>query len=220
MSQFPIVNSGSRCYIKISGENVAHALNFQFAIQKNVQLVHVLGEYGPVANLDLLYQGVQGSLQLFKLIDEDSLKSIVADSASRPNDNFDPPALDKNTIGEFLNYAQSKNTTKGRTGSPLEFSREILNQFNPAYILLSCTFNIDIYFMYQQFAENAYTQIQTSRANPSVEQKITHVAPMRIVDCRFVNRSLNVDFGQLCTQQLQFQGRLMKQTYSGEELTS
>lgn len=188
MANKPITfTSGSLVKIKVDGVVVAYAVSVGYQISKQIIKPPILGEYGIPSMATALYNPVRGQLRVYQLAPKaarDSRKAIAnankelrADSTATVTDNTSTPLLkidDDNDSGL------------------IGLNENLRNSFDPAKVILSSTFDLEIV-----------------RAYPSEDQTVVYNLMTLIKDCRFETRSVNVPLGNVVNKTLSFSGTLV-----------
>ena len=170
-SKMPTLLSAPRVYIKINSTIVAYAIGINVSIDVDVRPVPALGLFAPAAYEPVMYGVVTGNMQIVKLVNKNTLdnfgKSIVTGGtkldgdktvsnkttngglygSSQSNGNFQNDGGDQFAANQFksANAITDDNSLLNlldSNGNPISFN------LDPNNILLSSTFDLDIYINY------------------------------------------------------------------------
>ena len=180
----PIFMSGSRLKIKMDGIIIAHAVGFDINVQKVCRHNHTMGEFGVVSVQTLLFSGVTGSLQILQLnpsllaaADVNALKEYRPD-----NTGF--------TVGRNVITTNATTEDKVINNSLKAANTNFKNMFDPAKILLTTTFDIEVWQNYPN-------------------EGMTGTIPIKQIDivrCRLTGQRLGLALAQLTQVTFGFEG--------------
>ena len=197
--QTPFFMSGPRLLIKVDGQKVAYAVGLDLRVSRNVQIVNTLGSFASVALQATMYNGVSGSMQIVRLADADS-RSKLRTSAGRAadTDSTQPvPAL-SGIKGNVPDPA-------GTSNSLITATNNLKKHLDPASVLASSTFDIEVWQLYPTVAAEAANGIKVGELN----NEGVLVKHFTIQNCRLNSRSASISAGQLLTESFSFTGTLL-----------
>lgn len=189
MSNIPaIFMSGPRLKLKIDGVVVAHAVGFDISVRKTARHHHTLGEFGPVSIGTLLFNGVDGSLQIQQLNPFLANKVISTDTLKdqRPDSTTQVAGSTSNTHIATPDQLKVNNSLKNANDN-------LRNMFDPAKILLTSTFTIEVWQTY-----------------PDGNGTICEVLQMTIEKARLNGHRMGLSLAQLTTVSFGFEGAYIK----------
>lgn len=195
-TQLPFFMSGPRMVIKMDGKVLAFAIGLDITVSRNIQTVYQFGQVGPIANQATLYNGVTGSMQIVKLIDS----AVVTDKESvaaltqgvgaiKPTGNVSLP-ITVNAASGTSNSTTANSTT---ANSALSISSNMQKQLDPEQVLLSSTFDIEVW--------QSYPTSTTSTTQKAVKH-------FTIQNCRLNSRGTTISPGSLTSESVGFVGTL------------
>ena len=207
--QLPFFMSGPRMVIKADGKILAFAVGLDINVSRNVQSIYQFGQVGPVALQATLYNGVTGNMQIIKLADVDARK---AKSAGLANANYQGSVKPTGAVGVGTTpngqsgNTQSLNTaiqaTENVDNSMLNYSTNMQKQLDPEQVLLSHTFDIEVW---QTYPATVDASVQT-RPNASGYKTVKHFT---ISNCRLNSRGTSISPGSLTSEAVSFVGTLL-----------
>jgi len=181
--------SGALVHIKIGDQILAYAVSVNFSVSKQVIGPPILGEYGVPSLTTTMYNPVSGSIRVLKLAPHDVLRA--REEASKAN--IEAKA---DTGGGIKAQASTPMSLQNNSdsNSAIGMSENTINMYDPAKVILSTTFDLDIYRAYP---------------SPADPQGVVYQLKTQIVDCRFDSRSVNVPLGQIVNETVSFTGTLL-----------
>lgn len=144
MSKIQSFLNGTDVVVQIGDMPVMFCQMINFSDNIQNQMVHGMGDYGPMALEPLLYTGIQGGLRVMRY--SDAVLSLA---------NQNKPVGTSNNINQSLKQLSTD-------GNSLAFTSE----FSPAMFLLSATFDIVIYAKTQANTENTKLGNNLAGAEP------------------------------------------------------
>lgn len=200
-AQTPFFMSGPRLLLKIDGVKVAYAVGLDLRVSRNVQIVNTLGSFASVAIQATMYNGVSGSMQIVRLIDSESRTSQETNATAAGKQNATPALL---SLPEPALTGISGNTTGGAgTANSLVTATENLKKhLDPASVLASSTFDIEVWQMYPTTDTVAGTDSKLNNQGVLVKH-------FTVQNCRLNSRSASISAGQLLTESFSFTGTLL-----------
>lgn len=217
MSQRPLFTSAPRLKLRIGSQTIGYAIGFNVNVSVGVEPIYVIGEYGPVALEPTMYNIVTGAIQIVRLRSKEALTSSIA--AAGP--------------GAVASSASQFKTTEV-SGQPGQTVNSVLNQQNlfrmldPAQVLLTKTFDIDVYIRVPVISQNTAMEngqnitptdfkidLQSNKESNGILEEFNL---MQIKDCRITSRNTNITMGTLVNEPVTFQGLLLLDN-SGAEST-
>jgi hypothetical protein len=192
----PTFATAPRMAIKISGQNLAMAVGFNFNLSVDVQPVYVIGELRPIALEPTMYGIVTGTLQIMKISTakgrQSRIKNSVKDNFSEGETNASKAIASEGNGTSSLVYNLAANTEISENDNTQLSLSELLAHFTPEKILQSKTFDIDVYTK----DYNPTTGLTTDQLFVSVK------------NCRFTSRNVNIAMGSITNTPLNFMGLL------------
>jgi hypothetical protein len=183
----PIFMAGPRLKLVLDGKQIAHCMGMNVSVRKRAMHIHTCGEYGPVGVQTLSFDGVSGSfqIQLLNPYLTQKLNSASAIASIRP-DSTTPSAATSNPCMAIDDDLRVDN-------SPKNASANIQAMFDPSKLLLTNTFEIEVWQLY-----------------PDGKGGITDVCQMTITKVRLDASSTNITLGNLTQQTFSFTGAYVK----------
>lgn len=203
MAQTPFFMSGPRLLLKIDGVKVAYAVGLDLRVSRNVQIVNTLGSFASVAIQATMYNGVSGSMQIVRLLDKDSRSSLVTAANAAGKQKLDPALSatpEKALTGLDSSLVDSQSAT---SNSVVAATENLKKHLNPASVLASSTFDIEVWQMYPT------TDTVEAGKEPSLNNKGVLVKHFTVQNCRLNSRSASISAGQLLTESFSFTGTLL-----------
>lgn len=218
----PLFTTAPRIKLKIGGVNIAYAIGLNINVSVNIQPVSIIGKFGPVSLEPTLYNTVTGTMQIIRLVSKESLQNqLTAAAAVNAANSFNNQATASidNNGNEVIAESQilPSSATEGFTGdsnSPLS-QQSLHRHMSPKTVLLSRTFDFDLYMKVPNSANNAVQDLMGTQ-NPTGDDLTnipstdlyTEVPWMRIEKVRISSRNTNIALGQLVNEPVSFQGLL------------
>jgi len=177
----PFLN-GSQVVIKVGNQDVALAQSINFSESIPAQLIHALGDYEPLLNEPMLHNGVSGQIRIISYSDY-----VISDSKAIPEGT---------RLGQ---WEGSKNVIKK---SDTADGNSLITKcsFTPELLLLSSTFDIDIYVRTGSTAELKKVYViedcLVSGANFSLQAGSPMQAVYSYLGCRIVEVGVDLATGQ------------------------
>jgi hypothetical protein len=179
MSIAPSFATAPRLRIKAGDSIIAYAVGMDIRFSVQIAPVTVIGELAPVALEPLMIGPVSGTMQIVRLGSSEATNLKLTNGGVATVDGSNP----SNSI---LNQGN------------------LFKQLDPAQILLTSTFDIEVYLWQQRDVNGAAPTKDTINAG-----KLVDVAWLKIQDCRLTGRSTNISMGQIVNEPVNFQGLLM-----------
>lgn len=200
-AQTPFFMSGPRLLLKIDGVKVAYAVGLDLRVSRNVQIVNTLGSFASVAIQATMYNGVSGSMQIVRLIDLAS-RNIQKTNATTAGKQKTDPEL--SSLPEPALTGISGNTTggAGTSNSLITATENLKKHLDPASVLASSTFDIEVWQMYP-------TTDTVANTDPKLNNQGVLVKHFTVQNCRLNSRSASISAGQLLTESFSFTGTLL-----------
>lgn len=193
-AQTPFFMSGPRLLLKIDGVKVAYAVGLDLRVSRNVQIVNTLGSFASVALQATMYNGVSGSMQIVRLLDTKSRTALETAA----------PGKKATTDNELIGLENAiNNPTDATTNSLISATDNLAKHLNPASVLASSTFDIEVWQMYPT------TDTVVAGKEPSLNNKGVLVKHFTVQNCRLNSRSASISTGQLLTESFSFTGTLL-----------
>lgn len=142
-----LFSSAPRMVIRIGNEPVAFAVGLSCSVDVQQQPVQVIGAYNTIAYEPVAYGGVAGELQIMPLVPRESRTTRLQNAQALANQSV---TVDK-TQDRFADtvYGTGTSQTTSEPGSGTPMAREGLwLHLDPSRVLLSSSFDIDIYMVY------------------------------------------------------------------------
>lgn len=197
-NQTPFFMSGPRLLIKVDGQKVAYAVGLDLRVSRNVQIVNTLGSFASVALQATMYNGVSGSMQIVRLADTDSRTKLRTAAGRAEADSTQPvPAL-SGISGNVEGGA-------GTSNSLVTATNNLKKHLDPASVLASSTFDIEVWQLYPTVATTAANGLKVGELN----NEGVLVKHFTIKNCRLNSRSASISAGQLLTESFSFTGTLL-----------
>jgi hypothetical protein len=225
--QTPFFMSGPRLLIKIDGIKVAYAVGLDLRVSRNVQVVNTLGSFASVAIQATMYNGVSGSMQIVRLMDKESRSTYggnFVDSEKKALTGAALTAAKSDTLakaspaGSLSGIASDKitNNSDSDTNTIVGATQTLQRQLDPASVLASSTFDIEVWQLYPTTDTVAATPTTdtvaatpTTAASEKLNNKGKLVKHFTIQNCRLNSRSASISAGQLLTESFSFTGTLL-----------
>lgn len=196
MAGKPVVfNSGALIKIKVDGVTLAYALSMSYSISKQIIAPPIMGEYGIPSLATVRYNPVNGSLRIIKTAPQQSLDERVNGA------NATKGASSSDSDAQVASSTPLLNLENGEAPSAVGLTENTINSFDPAKVILSSTFDIEIV-----------------RAYPSPDGAVVYNLMTTIKDCRFTTRGANIPLGQLVNETMGYTGILVV-NYSPDNAT-
>jgi hypothetical protein len=200
-AQTPFFMSGPRLLLKIDNVKVAYAVGLDLRVSRNVQIVNTLGSFASVAIQATMYNGVSGSMQIVRLLDSESrtAQETNAAAAGKQNTNSSLSSLPESALTGI-----SGNTTggAGTANSLITATENLKKHLDPASVLASSTFDIEVWQMYPTTNTVAGTDSKLNNQGVLVKH-------FTVQNCRLNSRSASISAGQLLTESFSFTGTLL-----------
>lgn len=192
--QIPFFMSGPRLVIRADGRVLAFAVGLDITVSRNVQTVYQFGQVSPVANQVTLYNGVTGSMQIIKLADVDARASKEAALPANTNGNGSVAASGNIAVPD-INGAEGNHFIPKQNieSSVLNYTSNLQKQLDPELVLLSSTFDIEVYQTYP---------------NPDQDNKYLVKKHFTIKNVRLNSRGTTIAPGSLTSESVGFVGTL------------
>lgn len=198
--QTPFFMSGPRLLIKIDGQKVAYAVGLDLRVSRNVQVVNTLGSFASVALQATMYNGVSGSMQIVRLADSKSRTALR--TAAKRTEKADEGATEP--VPALSGIKEGVTGGAGTTNSVITATENLKNHLDPASVLASSTFDIEVWQL--------YPTTETKGADGKVAKLNNQgvlVKHFTIQNCRLNSRSASISAGQLLTESFSFTGTLL-----------
>lgn len=192
-AQTPFFMSGPRLLLKIDGTKIAYAVGLDLRVSRNVQIVNTLGSFASVALQATMYNGVSGSMQIVRLLDTTS-RTALETAAPGKKATTDNELIGLKTV--------SNNPTDATTNSLISATKNLAKHLDPASVLASSTFDIEVWQMYP-------TEDTTKSAGERLNNEGVLVKHFTVQNCRLNSRSASISAGQLLTESFSFTGTLL-----------
>lgn len=200
-AQTPFFMSGPRLLLKIDGVKVAYAVGLDLRVSRNVQIVNTLGSFASVAIQATMYNGVSGSMQIVRLIDSESRTTQETNAAAAGKQN-PTPALSSLPEPALTGISGNTPDGAGTANSLITATENLKKHLDPASVLASSTFDIEVWQMYP-------TTDTVAGKDPSLNNKGVLVKHFTVQNCRLNSRSASISAGQLLTESFSFTGTLL-----------
>lgn len=192
MSKRPVTfTSGALIKILIDGETLAYAQGISFSVSKQIAAPTVLGEYGIPSLTSVLYNPVRGQMRIIKLAPKRVLDLRQEVSQTNAENRYD--SVTEANVNTSTPHLQLSSDTQSSMIGTNENTR---NSFDPAKVILSTTFDVEICQAYP--SENPETG------------DVVYNTLTRVKNCRFDSRSMSVALGQLVQENVGFTGTLVQ----------
>jgi len=195
MAKRPVTfTSGALIKILIDGEVLAYAQGISYSVSKQIAAPTVLGEYGIPSLTSVLYNPVRGQMRIIKLAPKKVL-DLRKETAQANSDNRYDGTTETSVNTSTPHQQLSSDTQRSGIGT----NENTRNSFDPAKVILSTTFDVEICQAYP--SENPETG------------DVVYNCITKVENCRFDSRSTSVALGQLVQENVGFTGTLV-QTFS------
>lgn len=202
-AQTPFFMSGPRLLLKIDGVKVAYAVGLDLRVSRNVQIVNTLGSFASVAIQATMYNGVSGSMQIVRLLDSDS-RTKLKDAATAAGKQNGAPALSATPEPALTGIKTSVTDSDSASSNSLIAATENLKKhLDPASVLASSTFDIEVWQMYP-----TVETVDATKKGQLNNQGVL-VKHFTVQNCRLNSRSASISAGQLLTESFSFTGTLL-----------
>jgi len=212
--QTPFFMSGPRLLIKVDGVKVAYAVGLDLRVSRNVQVVNTLGSFASVAIQATMYNGVSGSMQIVRLMDKESRSSYGGNFVNSEGGALTGEALEnaKNDTLAKATPAGSLSGIPGTTGNEsvsdtntiVAATEKLKRHLDPASVLASSTFDIEVWQLYP-----TVDVVDDTKLQPTLNNNGVLVKHFTIQNCRLNSRSASISAGQLLTESFSFTGTLL-----------
>jgi len=191
----PVFVSAPQIKLVLDGVSVAYAIGISLSVNIDVQSVYAFGNYGPIAVDPLQYGVVSGTLQIVKLANTDVNGDQNAPDKSASILNARKVASDTlHANDKIFNEAGTVLTPAGgTTGGNSPLFGKLLKHLNPAQVLLSETFDMQIKLFHGNAAQNSKTEISL----------------LTVKNCRISGANMNLSMGSIVNEPVSFQGLLL-----------
>ena len=193
-AQTPFFMSGPRLLLKIDGVKVAYAVGLDLRVSRNVQIVNTLGSFASVSLQATMYNGVSGSMQIVRLLDVKSRTALEASAGAGKTSSTDNELIGLKAV--------SNNPTEATTNSLVAATANLKKHLDPASVLASSTFDIEVWQMYP-------TTDTKKAAGEQLNNEGYLVKHFTVQNCRLNSRSASISAGQLLTESFSFTGTLL-----------
>lgn len=200
-AQTPFFMSGPRLLLKIDGVKVAYAVGLDLRVSRNVQIVNTLGSFASVAIQATMYNGVSGSMQIVRLLDSDSRIKMV-DAAKLGKDPARVDGLKSEPDPALTGISGAVTGGAGTANSLVTATENLKKHLDPASVLASSTFDIEVWQMYP-------TTDTVADKSASLNNQGVLVKHFTVQNCRLNSRSASISAGQLLTESFSFTGTLL-----------
>jgi hypothetical protein len=200
-AQTPFFMSGPRLLLKIDGVKVAYAVGLDLRVSRNVQIVNTLGSFASVAIQATMYNGVSGSMQIVRLLDSDSRTKIV-EAATAGKDPARKDGLKSEPDPALTGISGATTGGVGTANSLVTATENLKKHLDPASVLASSTFDIEVWQMYP-------TTDTVAGKSASLNNQGVLVKHFTVQNCRLNSRSASISAGQLLTESFSFTGTLL-----------
>jgi hypothetical protein len=148
-----------------------------------------------------MYNGVSGSMQIVRLLDSASRTSLNTNaSATKAADKKTLQSLPDPALTGLKNPATVE--TVGTSNSTISATENLKRHLDPASVLASSTFDIEVWQMYPS---NSAVASKTG----SLNNEGVLVKHFTVQNCRLNSRSASISAGQLLTESFSFTGTLL-----------
>lgn len=172
--------------IKLDGQLIAYAVSMGYSISKQIQAPQILGEYAAPSLISTFYNPVRGQLRILKLAPKASRDKKVALANANPGLRADSrTGVTDNTSTPLTQIPDDID------GGILATSENLTNSFDPAKVILSSTFDIEIV-----------------RAYPSQDSTVIYNTLTTINDCRLETRNVQISMAQVVNESFSFVGTI------------
>jgi hypothetical protein len=208
MSIRPLFTSAPRLKLRIGSETIGYAIGFNVNVSVGVEPVYVIGEYGPVALEPTMYNVVTGAIQIVRLRSSESLTAALA--ASGAGALVSTAAAGKVAV---------KDGTAGQTTNSILNQQNLFRMLDPAQVLLTRTFDIDVYIRVPVIDQNSklvngenltpgdfQIDLQSNKESNGILEEFNL---MTVKDVRITSRNTNITMGTLVNEPVTFQGLLL-----------
>lgn len=205
----PLFTSAPRVKLKLNGLDVAYAVGFNVNISVDVQPVQVIGQFGLSSLEPMMYNVVTGTIQIIRLMSQASKLAQI--SSANANTTGFGAALVKGVDAQ----GQPVTSTDASVPTGQVVAQEGLHaHLSPAQVLLSRTFDMDLYMVVPTTADTPAVAATANSAAIPAGKKLatpanaadTHNIWLRIKFCRLTSRNTNITHGQLVNEPMNFQG--------------
>jgi hypothetical protein len=202
-AQTPFFMSGPRLLLKIDGVKVAYAVGLDLRVSRNVQIINTLGSFASVAIQATMYNGVSGSMQIVRLLDSKSRTSLAASAktAGKQTEDVALSAAPESALTGIKNAVADSDSAS--SNSLIAATENLKKHLDPASVLASSTFDIEVWQMYPT------TETTAAVKTPSLNNQGVLVKHFTVKNCRLNSRSASISAGQLLTESFSFTGTLL-----------
>jgi hypothetical protein len=187
MANKPVTfTTGSLIRVLLDGLHIANAISIGYSVTRGIQAPPILGNYVTPTLVPVSYQPVKVTLSILKTLPQSSINEKV--NLANANSAL---SLDKSEVNANVSTPTSPQLDTAQQGV-IGTNQNTINSFDPAKVLLSSTFDLEI-----------------SRAYPTAEENIVYNTITIIKDCRFDGRSGNISLGQIVREQISMTGTLL-----------
>jgi len=217
----PLFASAPRCVLKVNGKPIGFAIGLSLNVRIDVQPVKILGEFIIQSLEPTAYLPVEATLQVVRLLSTTSqAAAIEAANANMPS-TVSSTTVSKAKVAVNATQAASSVPNPGATGDTVLSQAALYRHVDPASILLSQTFDIEIYLKVPNIKtidakDTNKSIVLNTAAAPDKEGDVpAPVAPdveesfITITDCRISSISTSISANELLVEPMEIMGRLL-----------
>jgi hypothetical protein len=178
---------------------IAYAIGLSMNVSVNVQPVNVIGNFGPVSYEPTMYNPVTGTFQIVRLQNKAFKDARIARAKTLYAGS---KIIDPNQIDTQIRESDNNILTQSNLSDHL----------TPERILLSSTFDIDVYLNINDTGNNTNSAAINKFNDVNQRSRDAIITRwLRIKDCRLVSRNVNIASGSLINEPLNWLGLLAMQ---------
>lgn len=197
-----LFTSAPRIKLLIDSKTIAYAVGFNVSVNIGLQPVNVMGQFGPITIEPTMYNVVTGTMQILKLNSTGTMKNIK-DKVDGATPNLSNSGF--NTAKVSPSDAQTAVYKNSSVIESLENVDAVADHLNPASVLASKTFDLDIYLRINDGTNSAK---DSTTVGVGGNERLW----LKIIDVRLGSKNTNITMGQLVNEPVSFQGLLLSPT--------
>jgi len=218
----PLFASAPRCVLKVNGKPIGFAIGLSLNVRIDVQPVKILGEFIIQSLEPTAYLPVEATLQVVRLLSNPSQVAAIAVANANMPSTVSSTTVSEAKVAVNTTQAASSVPNPGATGDTVLSQAALYRHVDPASILLSQTFDIEIYLKVPNIKtiddkkDTNKSIVLNTAAAPAKEGGVAApVAPdveesfITITDCRISSISTSISANELLVEPMEIMGRLL-----------
>jgi len=225
----PLFTSGPRIVMKVNGVAIAYAIGLSIDVSVDVTPINILGQFSLASLESTFFNVVTGSMQIIRLRSPQSATEAAAKAALNASSysavNSQYTTFDPNTGMTAIANTEGGPQTPltGINSNSIVSQKNLHMHLNPEFVLLSSTFDIDMYIKVpiptnaavQNHLNNglgATAALEYGKEKEYFEEKLW----LSVKNCRLTSRNTNIRLGQVVNEPVSFQGLFVSVTTGAE----